>query len=72
MNPPWEQVLWTPDQIAEYLSVSPRTVAEKYAPRPDFPRALRPGGGHPRWLAHEVCTWATESRPARPAHLRQN
>ena len=69
---PWEQVLWTADDIADYLQVGARTVSEKYAPRPDFPRALRPGGGYPRWLAHEITDWATSARPAKPAALRHN
>jgi predicted DNA-binding transcriptional regulator AlpA len=59
---PNEHTLWTKEDIAEYLRVSPRTAAEIYAPQPTFPRAIRPGGGHPRWKALEVIEWAEKSR----------
>lgn len=59
---PWESVLWTAEDIGAHLQVSPRTVAEKYAPRPDFPCPVTPGGGHNRWLAHEIIDWVSSTR----------
>lgn len=67
---PFEYVLWTPDEIAAHLQVSPRTVAEKYAPRPGFPRPVHPGGGHARWYAAEVIDWIETSRVKKPRGTR--
>jgi predicted DNA-binding transcriptional regulator AlpA len=59
---PPERQLWSAQDIAAYLGVSPRTVAERYAPRPDFPAPIRlPSTGQAglkRWKAAEVMTWA--------------
>lgn len=63
---PWESVLWTAEDIGAHLQVSPRTVAEKYAPQPSFPRPVNPGGGHNRWLAHEIIDWIDSSRRPKP------
>jgi predicted DNA-binding transcriptional regulator AlpA len=46
--------------VGALLSISPRTVLERYAPRPDFPRPMREG--HPRWKASEVLEWAERCR----------
>lgn len=59
---PWEHVLWDADDVAEYLKVSRRTVTDNYSLRPGFPRALHPGGGYPRWYAHEIVEWVDQSR----------
>jgi len=64
LNVPEEDVLWTAEEIATYIHGSPRVVAEKYAPRPDFPAAVRPGGktGHKRWYRTEVIAWVRAQR----------
>lgn len=69
---PWESVLWDADDIAAHIKVSPRTVAEKYAPRPGFPRPVHPGGGHARWYAHEIIDWVESTRKAKPRASRAN
>ena len=58
---PWKQLLWSAEDIARHLGVSPRTVAERYAPRPDFPVPTLIGKSY-RWYAHEVCDWVAEQR----------
>lgn len=55
--------LWDAATIGAYLKMSPRQVTERYAPLPDFPKAIRlpspgSGKGHPRWKATEVIAWA--------------
>lgn len=55
--------LWGYAEIADYLKVSAPQVADRYAPLPDFPRAIRlpstgRGRGHPRYKAAEVIKWA--------------
>jgi len=49
--------------VAEMLGYEPRVVAEKLAPRPDFPRPARIGNkGRPRWRADEVAAWMEQWR----------
>lgn len=59
---PPDRQLWSAEDAAAYLGVSKRTVAERYAPRPDFPRPIRlpstGGRGLLRWKAAEVMRWA--------------
>ncbi len=55
---PLADTLWSAEDVGKYLHVSARTVAERYAVHPKFPRARKPGGGHPRWVASEVIDWA--------------
>ncbi|MES9841248.1 MAG: helix-turn-helix domain-containing protein [Candidatus Thiodiazotropha endolucinida] len=61
---PVEVDMWGPDEIASYLKVSRRTVAERYAARPDFPKCHRlptekdGGRGMLRWKASEIIEWA--------------
>lgn len=55
--------LWSSDEIAAYLKVSAFQVMNRYAPLPDFPKAIRlPTGtgskGFPRWKAKDVIAWA--------------
>lgn len=50
--------------VGAMLGYSARHVAERVACRPDFPRPMRINGGHPRWLAKEVMTWADGQRDA--------
>lgn len=59
---PFDRVLWTAAEAAAYLRVATRTVAERYAARPDFPTAIRlPTEGRRgllRWRATEIVKWA--------------
>lgn len=57
---PDEQRLWTAEDIAQYLNMAPRTVAEKLAARPDFPKPLNLGVK--RWYMVEVLAWARKTR----------
>lgn len=58
---PLDMVLWDYQEVADYLRVNVRTVSERYAVQPGFPKARKPGGGHPRYIAGEVIEWATRS-----------
>jgi predicted DNA-binding transcriptional regulator AlpA len=69
---PFEEQLWTADDIAAHLQVSPRTVGEKYAPLPGFPRAARLGGGVRRWYAHEILDWVRSTRQPKSRAARTN
>ncbi|MCG7865447.1 MAG: helix-turn-helix domain-containing protein [Candidatus Thiodiazotropha taylori] len=58
---PPEKDLWGPDEVANYLKVNRRTVAERYAARPDFPKVAKrlPGErGQLRWRAKDIMKWA--------------
>ena len=55
--------LWDSAHVGAYLKVSQRTVAERIAAVPGFPKAVRVptkggGRGHPLWPASEVIEWA--------------
>jgi len=55
--------LWGAAEIGAYLKMGSRQVLERYAPLPDFPKAIRlptqgGGFGQPRWRATEVIAWA--------------
>lgn len=55
--------LWSSAEIGFYLKLSPRVITERYAPLPDFPKAIRlpsssGGHGHPRWRARDIIAWA--------------
>lgn len=43
---------------AALLTVSVGHFRDRIACRPDFPKARRFTGGHPRWKAYEVDAWA--------------
>lgn len=60
---PLEIALWSGDEIAAYLKRDRRTVMEKLACLPNFPKAIRlpsatGGKGQPLWKAREVIKWA--------------
>jgi hypothetical protein len=72
---PIEIDLWGSAEIGAYLKCGARQVIDRYAPLPDFPKAIRlptssGGQGQPRWHAVEVIAWATKykegNRPGRP------
>lgn len=57
--------LWGYADIGAFLKVTPTHVAERYATRADFPRAIRlpssgPGRAHPRYKACEIIRWADQ------------
>ena len=59
---PSDRRLWDADSVAAYLSVSVPTVLNRYAPRHDFPAAIRlptaGSRGTPRWNAGDIMEWA--------------
>lgn len=57
---PNEARLWTADDIGQYLHLSPRTVSEKLAMQPGFPKPLKLGVK--RWYMVEVIAWAKRTR----------
>lgn len=61
-----QERLWTASEVAEYLGVSTRQVAERYSKRGDFPRCVRlpadKGRGHRRWFPAEIMQWAEGKR----------
>jgi hypothetical protein len=63
---PIDKTLWTADQAAKYLDISPRTLTESYALRRDFPSAIMLTEGTKkstrRWNAAEVIAWADRQR----------
>jgi predicted DNA-binding transcriptional regulator AlpA len=52
--------LWTKEQVADFLQLSPRTVAEKYQIREDFPKPFR--CPRLRWDADEIERWVKKQR----------
>ena len=60
---PFEHVLWTVEEVANYFQISPKNIAQRLTSQPSFPRPLvipRADGGnlHPRWRAKDVVSWA--------------
>ena len=55
--------LWSARTIAQYMDIGNyRQVLDRYAPHPDFPKAIRVpiaggGRGQPRWKAEEIRAW---------------
>jgi len=65
---PINVALWDAETIGSYLKMSASQVLQRFAPLPDFPKAIRlptAGGGrsHPRWKANEVIEWAESHLP---------
>lgn len=58
------ETIWSARDVADYLRVSPRTVTEKYAAKPWFPRPFRlpsdKGRGGLRWKKSEIIEWTME------------
>jgi predicted DNA-binding transcriptional regulator AlpA len=63
---PLNRAIWSPDDVADYLRVARRTVAEKYANDPKFPRPIRlnvtGNRGMLRWKASEIMAWVEDSK----------
>ncbi len=64
-----EDELWTSKEIGEYLKLSPITVEQRVATRPDFPEPLQPCGtvkAMKRWFAADVKRWARQNSSKLP------
>lgn len=66
---PIKDALWDKTQVGEYLGVSGRQVAERYALRRDFPKTINISGhsavnAQKRWKAGEIIAWAERQREA--------
>jgi predicted DNA-binding transcriptional regulator AlpA len=63
--------LWDAETVAAYLGVSVETVRNRYAPRPDFPPALRlptaSQRGTARWQSGDIMEWAEKYREKKRA-----
>lgn len=51
---PDSRTLWTAEQVADYLGVGKRQVAERYSFEPGFPKAVRLPGSARRWVKSEI------------------
>ena len=60
--------LLTAEEVAEYLGVATRQVAERYAFMPDFPKAIRlpspKGQGLKRWDFADIKKWVESLKAA--------
>ncbi|MCP1646953.1 hypothetical protein [Pseudomonas nitroreducens] len=68
-----EDELWTSKEIGEYLKLSPITVEQRVATRPDFPEPLQPCGtvkAMKRWFAVDVKKWARQNSSKLPKGRR--
>lgn len=59
---PQVEPLWKAEEVAAYLQVSPRQVAERLSKRPGFPPPIvmpcDKGSGRMRWDREKVIAWA--------------
>lgn len=56
---PFEYVLWSCQDIADYLGREMPTVRDRYAALPDFPKVIRiEGKGRKLYKAIDVVNWA--------------
>ena len=65
---PFEVMLWTTKEIGDYLGIAPKSVQERYASEPSFPKPVRlpktdGGAMHPRWFAVEIVDWVRRFKP---------
>jgi len=67
---PADEELWTCEDVAAWLKLSPDTVERRVVTRPDFPIALQPcqtgKRAARRWFAAEVKQWARQRRSTLP------
>ena len=60
--------LWTKEDVAKFLGVSPRQVSDRYAAHPDFPKPIRlpsaKGHGVMRWLKEDIMPWLEQQKKA--------
>lgn len=68
---PSDRRLWDAESVAAYLNVSVPTVLNRYAPRPDFPAAIRlptaGSRGTARWQSGDIMEWAANYREKKRA-----
>lgn len=51
--------IWTADEIAQWLKLGRRHVAERIVHDPKFPRPIMPGPNQrKRWLKDDIIAWA--------------
>lgn len=60
---PFEHMLWTTEDVANYFHISPKNIVQRLMSQPTFPKPLvipraDKGTMHPRWRAKEVVSWA--------------
>lgn len=58
---PVKDMMWSVNDIANFLNYSPRTVRD-FVKKGDFPPPYRIKVGHPRWKASDVKQWAEQFR----------
>lgn len=69
---PFELRSLNAEEAGQLLGYKPRTIREKLACRPDFPRRCD-HGGEPRWIAGALMKWRndmSEARAGRPNRRR--
>lgn len=63
---PFDKLLWSADDCAEYLRMDKKTFVQYYAPHPNFPKRIHleraEGKGKILWRAQEIVEWATRRR----------
>lgn len=55
--------IWSVEDIAAYLRISPQTARRSVITRPGFPKGFRPTGharGERRWFSEDVREWARQ------------
>lgn len=69
-----EHELWTSQDIAAYLKLSPDTVERRVVAQPSFPKSVQPcatgAKAAKRWFATEVVTWLRQHRARLPVPRR--
>ncbi len=68
--------LWTANDIAGYLKLSPYTVERRVVVQPSFPTSVQPcatgAKAAKRWFANEVVLWLRQHRTKLPASRRSS
>ena len=63
---PFDYLLWTADDCADYFKVSKDYFLRKKRNQPGFPKPVSEDDEHPRWSAKSVAAWAIKQ------HIPQN
>lgn len=63
---PFDKMLWSADDCAEYLRMDKKTFQQYYACHPHFPKRIHlersEGRGKTLWKAQEIVDWAVKNR----------